>query len=68
MSKIKLEKPESDVFECSLNTRPEERFHYSHHGFFKNKVVVKINLAGKNSHCARGLFVENPDGAEGIGT
>ena len=47
MSNVKLDKPEPDVFENSLNTRPEEQFHYSHKSFLKKKIVVKINLAGK---------------------
>jgi hypothetical protein len=65
MSKIELDKPESDVFENSLNTRPEEQLHYSHESFLKKKVVVKINSAGKIP-TAPGLFlVEKIDGAEG---
>ena len=65
MSKRELDKPESDVFENSLNTRPEEQLHYSHESFLKKKVVVKINSAGKIPTAPRLLLVEYPDGAEG---
>jgi hypothetical protein len=42
MSKRELDKPESDVFENSLNTRPEEQLHYSHESFLKRRSWSKL--------------------------
>ncbi len=68
MSKVELDKPEYDVFENSLNTRPEEQLHYSHKSLLKKKVMVKINSAGKIPTAPGLLLVEYPDGPEGTGT